>query len=363
MGNGPDACGARRMAWRRLGLVVLAVAVFLGTAGALRTVQGPLRSRNRGALLEAFLAQKDEVDAVFIGSSRVQRGVSPAVIDERLSSPGREFRSFNLGIPGMRSFEADWLVRQVLASEPARLRFVVVEAPDFEPEIFPKQDTTARSVDWHDPRAAWLVLRAVWRSEASFDEKLAASWRTLRFLVLRTVNYATGDRFRLRAAPAWGGLVAGWVRSQGFQALDETVPGVAHRRERFLRQAGFYRAMVAGMRAHARSGTLADPGWKARYDRRSLEEQEALIREAGFTPVYLATPRLLQGPDFAALQSEGAIEHLVDLRDPLVHPRLFAVEYRFDREHLNEEGAAIMSRKIAEQLAPLVSTVRNEGGA
>lgn len=362
MGNGPDACGARRTAWRRLGLAVLAVAVFFVTAAAIQAMQGPLRSPTRGALLEAFLSHKDEIDAVFIGSSRVQRGVVPSVVDERLSSPGREFRSFNLGIPGMRSFEADWLVRQVLASEPARLRWIVLEAPDFEPEVVPKHDATERFVDWHDRRSSWLVLRAVWRSAASFAEKLAATWRTLRLLVLRTVNYSTSDRFRLGATPRWDALVAGWVQAQGFQALDETVPSVAHRRERFLRQARFHHAMVAGMRARARSGTLADPGWEAEYDREALEEQGALIREAGITPVYLATPRLMPGPDFAQLQREGAIEHLIDFRDPLAHPKLFAAEYRFDGEHLNAEGAAIMSREIADELASLVSDGRDDGG-
>ncbi len=354
------ACGVRRTARRRLALAGLGIVVFLAAAALLRSVQGPLKAATIRAQVEAFLAEKDDVDAVFIGSSRVQRGVSPRVVDEKLSTPEREFRSFNLGIAGMRSFEADWLVRRILDAEPARLRFVVIEAPDWKPEHVPQHDFTERYVDWHDARATWLVLRAIWKFNGPWYTKLELSWRNLRFFAMRSVNYATKDRLMARADPAWDRLVAGRGRLRGYQPLDEDTPRVGRRRRRFLENLDWFEKSVADIRAFAEKGQLAIPGAFQTYDLASIEEQVERVREAGATPVYFAAPGLARGPDFSALQRDGVIEHLIDLRDPSEHPDLFAPENRFDREHMNEEGARLMSERIAAELAPIVAGVAAE---
>ncbi len=350
----PDACGVRRTARHRLGLLLIGVAAFLVAGAGLRSLQGPLKAPTLRAPVEAFLAEKDEIDAVFVGSSRVQRGVWPEVIDAQLSSPEREFRSFNLGIPGMKSFEADWLVRRILASNPERLRFLVIEAPLWRPEIVAQHDFTARYVDWHDARATWLVLRAIWRSRVPWQTKVALAWKNLRFFGMRTANYATKDRFSATDDPVWNRLVLGWGGLQGYQPLHEKTPQGVRRRRRFLTQQDAFEKNVARIRRFAEKGQLAEPGGPGAYDQASLEEQAAQIREAGVTPVYFVPPVLLRGPDFAALESQGVIDHLIDLRSPLDHPDLFAAENRFDREHMNEKGARLMSERIASELGPIV---------
>ncbi len=354
----PIACAgdARRVGVRRAGLVLLGLVAFLCVGALLRSFLGPLKAPTLRAQVEAFLDQKDDVDVVFVGSSRIQRGVVPTVVDARLSeAAGRPVRSFNLGIAGMRSFEADWLIRRILRSEPARLRHLVVEAPNFRPEVTPQHDLTARYVEWHDERATWLVLRAVWRSRLPLWTKLELTWKHLRFYVMRSANYATRGRFVGLNDPAWDRIVAGWGRAQGYQPLDERKPQGRRRRARFLRSLEGYEANVDIMRRFAAVGVLADPGSARVFDRASLSEQAAAIRAAGVTPVYLATPALARGPDFAALEREGVIEHLIDLRDPRRHADLFDKKNRFDREHMNKRGAKILSNRIADGLAPLVA--------
>lgn len=360
---GPDVCGARRTMWRRMGLVLLSLLAFVAATIVVGSLQQPLRELTREARFEAFLAQKDRVDAVFIGSSRIQRGVSPRVIDAQLSSPDREFRSFNLGIPGMRSFEADSLVRRVLASKPERLRFLVIEAPRFQPEIVPIHGVTERWVDWHDLRATWLVLRALWRSRASLTTKVDVSLERLSAFLRRGSNYATLDRFAAGPEPVWDEIVGGWSAQQGFRPLDEGVQGASRRRKRFLREQPRYRARVAAMRKHAAAGELADPDSVEVYDLRALEEQIERIEAAGIIPVYLASPVLARGPDFREFQRRGVFDHLIDLRSPLEYPELFAVENRFDREHMDAAGSILLSEAIASELRRIRAASSSRGSS
>ena len=332
----------------------MAAVAFVGTTVVLRSIQGPLKAPTLRAQVEAFLAEKDDIDAVFVGSSRVQRGVSPSVIDERVSTAKHPFRSFNLGIAGMRSFEADWLIRQVLDSKPERLRFLVIEVPDWEPELAPRHDFTERYVEWHDARATWLELRAIWRQGVSIWRRLELSWRALRFFLMRSSNYATVYRFNFGEDPVWERLVLGWGQLQGYQPLDEHVAKGARRRAKFLSNPQLFEAAVARLRKLAEAGPPVAAAALERYDRGSLEDQVRYVDSRGVTPVYLVPPLLYPVADFSALAREGVIPHLIDLKNPLLHPELFDADNRFDREHMNEEGARMMSEKIAEQLAPLI---------
>lgn len=87
----------------------------------------------------------------------------------------------------------------------------------------------------------------------------------------------------------------------------------------------------------------------------ALKRQVAEMMESFAQPVYLAPPLLLRVADYAKMEREGSIPHLIDLRDPRDHPELFDSGNRFDREHMNQEGARLMSELIAEQLEPLMA--------
>ncbi len=355
------ACAERRSAWRRLRLLGLGVATFLAAALVVDAVQGPLKDSSLRPQLAAFLAERDAFDAVIVGSSRIQRGVQPEVLDARLSAPGREFRSFNLGVAGMRSFEADRIVREILASRPARLRFLLIEAPDWRAEVGPLHMFTARYTDWHDAPTTWQVLRSLWRSGLSVSEKLELTWMHARLFATRLANYGTGDRFDFGADPKWQRRVDRMGEVQGYLPLETRRGNAARRRRAFLSKPGLYENQVARLRRYAQAGELAAPRWSATYDRTSLEEQVATVEEFGVVPVYLVPPLLTRGPDFPALAGEGLIPHVIDLRDPLTHPGLFDVANRFDQEHMSIEGAREMSEAIADQLEPLLVPRSSEG--
>jgi len=341
----------RRAARRRLGLLALAGLAFFVTASVVARLKPPLDVPILRPKLEAFLSQKDAIDAVYLGTSRVQRGVDPSVIDARLSSPGREFRSFNLGVAAMESFEADHVLREIVASKPERLRLVVIEAPSWAMPHGDRFGLTERYLDWHDAHTTRLVLQTIWTGPLSLLRKVELSWKHLRLFATRASNHATSSRFFRQRGPGWERSVADMVARQGFRPLGEKVGGTAgRRRAKFLAEATRFQEDVDEIRARAASGALADEPSTLWYDREALGEQVKMLRDAGIEPVYLVAPRLGPAPDFALLAREGAIPHLIDLRDPRRYPELFRMSNHFDREHMGERGARLMSNRIAAQL-------------
>jgi hypothetical protein len=95
----------------------LALVGFLCVSSGVRAWLLPPPSSERAAL-DFFLETRDDYDAVYIGSSRFERGIRPEVIDPLMSTPERPFRSFNLAMPAMRSFEINYLMEYVLALGP-----------------------------------------------------------------------------------------------------------------------------------------------------------------------------------------------------------------------------------------------------
>ena len=112
--------------------VLLTLSSFLLVSSWIRSGVPWTQALDVRAKLQAFAESKDEYDAVYVGASDVFRAFRPEVIDpDRLPErgvcrdAGSAFRSYNLGIPGMWSFEADHLLDEIIAMEPARLSWVL----------------------------------------------------------------------------------------------------------------------------------------------------------------------------------------------------------------------------------------------
>ncbi len=119
-----------------------------------------------------FAAHKDEYDLVFVGSSRVLNQLSPKTFDSQMASAGRPCRSFNLGFAGMFLPECSFLIDQVRALHPSRLRAMVVELSNPAPRHDAEHPLTERDIYWHHFAPTLLAVSAVWTD----PDSLATSW-------------------------------------------------------------------------------------------------------------------------------------------------------------------------------------------
>lgn len=295
-----------------------------------------------GALSDKLLYFRDHrhaYDLVFVGSSRVERGVVPPVFDAELAKLGIAVRSFNLGVAGMAAHEANALVRRLLAMAPARLRWVVVELDDWDPLLAPENRFKDRAVFWHDAAETASALRSTAALEASLAARADLAATHVLHFAARSLALGRGPdavRSALATAPA---AAPGIDRWQGFQPY--TASSYRHHplRRRFLARQDDYREALRRLAEEA-----ADPPAPAAVA--ALREQVARVRRAGREPVHLVPPSPRSVAHLA-----GHVPALLAFNRPGEYAELFAVERRFDREHLTQEGAELFTRLLAARFA------------
>lgn len=347
--------------WRQIRHATLFLAAFTSTVAFVSHLSGypeigPLKEK-----LRYFERFKDNYEIVFIGSSRVYRGVIPTVFDDQMSSHGLSVKSFNFAMAGMKAHEANALVRRVLAMKPARLAWIIVEAGDWDPVIHKENRFKGRGIFWHDAPETWSALG----STLLLDDSLATRADLLtthglhfaaRWLAVGRGPDAARSLFVQDKEPATDPLIAEW---QGFKPYTESSYKYNPLRKRFLQNLDKYREAVTRLQPTEASRTAeATPrrSYSRPYNRAAVRGQIAMVRQAGVLPVHLITPTPRATPELDRLAREGHFQAHLAFNRPRAYPKLFEVERRFDHEHLTHEGALLFTRLLATRFATEVVT-------
>ena len=82
----------------RLGLCALSLLAFGASGEVFRRLLPWPDEAGLATKLDDYLTRAEQYDVLFLGSSRVARGIVPAVVDEVLAGSGHALRSYNLGV-------------------------------------------------------------------------------------------------------------------------------------------------------------------------------------------------------------------------------------------------------------------------
>jgi hypothetical protein len=310
--------------------------------------------------LEWFSAHRDDYDVLFFGSSRIHRGVVPEVFDREMARRGHPVRSFNFGVLGMGSHETSALVRRVLRMEPRRLRWVVVELDDWRAAPHPENRFKKRMVAWHDRAETASAIRTVALTADSPLERLELTWSHLLHLAARNTAAGRGREWleELRRPESLRRSAPDFTETRGFEPFSESAYGTPSThpfRRRFLRMIPAYRKAVDRLARVNRTDVSLDG-----YNEQAVQDQVQLVRRFGAEPVHLVTPTVRPTPELYRLAAEGRVPRMLSFNDPERFPELFAVENRFDADHLTTAGAERFTRLLAERFARLVDEVEGE---
>jgi len=132
---------------------------------------------------------KDEFDTLFLGSSRIARGVVTSEIEEVFRNRGILWSTFNLGHPAMAAYEADFYLRKVLSWKPARLKWVFIELDKWLYTTEKFGEFTDRVVYWHSPAETRNMLESLWTHRLAWQDRwmmaashlLQCSWKLSSF--------------------------------------------------------------------------------------------------------------------------------------------------------------------------------------
>lgn len=317
-----------------------------------------------GALDEKLIhvqTHRDLYNVIFIGSSRMERGVVAPLFDREMQRSGISVRSFNLGLAGMKAHEANALIRRVLSFGGTRKpRWIVIEMDDWDPVIQRANRFKRRAIFWHDAQETLSALRSTLLLNDSIKTRMDLT-------MTHGLHFAARSLAVGRGLDAAENLLFGGegndksshdlVRWQGFKPYRESSYKYNPLRKKFLQELELYRQQVALLShddARLRNSDATSARIRSDLARRTRLQVE-MVERAGMQPVHLITPVPQARPDLEELQLRGDVRTLLAFNQPRVYPRLFDVEHRFDYEHLTQEGAEAWTRLLAARLRPIIS--------
>jgi hypothetical protein len=291
-------------------------------------------------------------DTLFLGSSFTARQVAPAAFDSTMEELGLPTRSFNLGLAGMLPPEDSYVLERALKDREAPLRFALVECQGLRFGIRRRDHFTSRAVYWHDATRMRALWNRFWAPPSLSIEGDAGP-----------LSPELDSKHLRRHAEHW--LWNTTRMGRGAEELKQALSSPKDRqraREREERQLGpdgdgyrpaepqslagealaSYRAQLAAARERGSGLVYGD-----RESQAELLRKKALVESHGGRMVLIAPPTT--GRQLAPLPESGLL--FLDFTDPDQFPELFAPEHRKDSGHLNQEGAVIYSRLLAQRLA------------
>jgi len=343
-----------RRALRSFGLVAILAGAFMSTCVLLDRL---LPARDLPSVVREkmahLVAHGNDYEAFFLGSSRVQSHVIPAIFDRDLAAQGQTMSSFNAGVAGMYPPEDAWMLDQILRLKTAHLRWVFLELQTLETTLPRTNRDTLQLLSWHDwPRFSLLCERLVttrarrhWRDRL---DEASSRWPDFFDHTLLFARYFTN-------LGRGSTLLRRWAFAESAPPENWTLLG--RDRDGFLPAAH----VPSGEELAALDKDLekrrqrppvmesADP-----VTRKALGMMIAKIQRAGATPI-LIVPPTARGTYFAPdpKSSEGIV--VLDFCNPKKYPELYETKYRVDPSHLNAAGAEIFTHLLAAEFVKAVS--------
>lgn len=298
-----------------------------------------------------------EVNVVFVGSSRAHHNYAPEVFDETMAQRGRPTRSLNLGAPGMRLIETQFLLREMVRRG-VELDWVFVELDEIYTPALSANRGSQREVYWHDLEHTALAVRSVHAAgtgergsvsrltrvleDIGHDVQHARAWlqRRLNIGVVPLLLTTPDD------SPTDLALTCVGPRGDGYHPL----PGKPGSPER---QRATQRAIEASLRSFAeryRAGAgHAAPASELEVE--MLTRVKELVESMGATPVFVVSPLPWDRRTLERAVLERDLGVMLSFNDPEQFPELFSADLLYDGTHLNAAGAVVFSERLANELA------------
>ncbi len=288
----------------------------------------------------------DRYDTLFLGTSRTNGHIHPLLFDQLTAAAGRPTHSFNLGVNGMRPPEDTFVLEAALAFRKTPLKAVIVESNFFRLESPTNKNANAERIGyWLDLERFLAVIQCLQETRDS-----ALAHRTGRVGILfyycrkfaaRELNLGRGLNL---VKARFGNPVKSLDRQLGENWRGEKIgidPPIQEEQWQILQEK---LADLAKKPSEALYGLSADQ--KEVYRKRRLIESHG-GRMIVFTPPPATQNWLKPNPKMT-----GDIP-IVSFSDVSKYPEFYKREHLADAGHLNQIGADLFTRALAEEYLKL----------
>lgn len=305
------------------------------------------------AKMAHFLEHRDEYDTVVIGPSSTHSGFDPIQFDLLNAEAGVPTRTFNFGIAASHTFSHELLLKQILAAQPRKLRWVLIQSEGVHESTLSRwKALTPQMVAWHDWSATQEVcelfehqgVEDLWRARR--EHWTAFAYRTLT--VSRGLPWVEALLGLSRPGQDMG------LDREGFMPLVESKnPQLTRRRQLFLQRQGAYIETIQEWMEEEPQDIQAAPVLLQKIAR-----MRDLCVEAGVEAVFLTVAGSHRESPAVAARALGFIPYLLRYDDVRAYSELFHPANRFDWSHFSPAGAFLFTSALASDFQELVREAR-----
>lgn len=298
---------------------------------------------------------------IFLGTSQTFRNIDPAAIKGGAQCA---FKPYNAGVPGLTLEElSDYIDALESTSTVNKPRLIVFTDP-LPPKPKFSDATNVRTQAYTSIENLGTRLQNVWSLPEPLWKRLALSGFVgtaqiyNAFNIGRFSQWLFPERYNSEARENTSPM------KEGFPSLTYDIdndPTIAKRHELFQETAKDWQENVLDKYSKEPFQKINDvKAYRKRV--RILSELAARISQAGDIPILIIFPEPETLKQDRTLES--AITHyapelpVLMIAEPLMLPELWDASMWFDKTHLNERGAEILSKEIA---APLCRFYKNYG--
>lgn len=292
---------------------------------------------------------REDYDVVFVGSSRVYRQFPAYNFSNRMKAIGLEVTAYNMGLPGMRFLESLDVTDRLLRLRSEKLRWIVLELQDPEPNHREATYFTNRNVLWHTPHLSWVASARALASTRPLATRLGEVWGHLAQGLLHQARVGTALPF-FRHLFGWRDVIED-ISAGGFFPLElHPNRDALERREALLGKLEQEPDWLTKRVARAEARGTVEPWVRA--------ELEALVERGEKQGVRVSfmvwPPSASDYFSFGALGADPALARVFAFS-----PRDFGALYsdpalRYDVNHLNWEGSRRLTASLVQQFAAYV---------
>jgi hypothetical protein len=297
----------------------------------------------------AYLLEKDkDINTLFIGSSRVNRGVNPKIIDSLLTE--YQVRSYNFGSPSTTNPETYFITEQILRTENLNLDYLFVElTPLISIKVTPFKYYQSRYYYWINLRYSWFIAKYLLNANYAFADKFEIGASYIKCFIMKNANFLHykklfdfSNETKLKNFFLKG--------NNGFYPLDDQRPPTAKyakRTENFQNDTSGFNKMTSKVQQEFKSNKIPDAFNSAHYQK--LMQLIELAKAKNIHLIYLLPPRSRSYEEELSLIRQIPSEHIIEVANPFKFPELYQSKYAFDKNHFNKEGADIFTHYIVDE--------------
>ncbi|MEZ5003658.1 MAG: hypothetical protein R2730_11555 [Chitinophagales bacterium] len=307
-------------------------------------------------------SNNDQINTLFIGSSAMFRHIDPRVFDANIND-SLGIHSFNFGIQAMFPLQSAYIYEHLLEKDSIQLKYAFMDLFEIGNMALAPNAVKKRTHYWY----RWSDYKEALKISSAYDSPLYVKWNayfgyTIAYIA-KLFNAEIIEEILLKQkSRAQNDFPFLQNDINGYYPLDQEYldkkdesKEMEMRRNAFLKDTSMVTNAIISRRDFFRKYDADDYKINPLHLQK-INELIALSEDKGIHLIFILHPRLFAYEYPLVMPLYDAIDdaHKLNLNDADKYHSFYEAKYTFDALHLNEAGATIYSKALAEEFNQLL---------